>query len=189
MQKFAELCHLYQSFRTRNRDYAMRAAQFVRIFAAELAKQIEAPSAFTLPDKNRRKVLYVRPLTFDPETGNVEPLGGPADYLSWDDNDGTWEAAVGIHLEPAKNAFPKTEFTVRLKFKLHDGDIDLQIPPEGNFAIKFDDRASWQPALEHMISALVRTLNLKPWERAASQLNPSEAASEQKKKIGFIWFD
>jgi hypothetical protein len=61
VQKFTELCRLYQSFRTRNRDYAMQAAQFVRNFAAELAKQIDAPATFTMLDESRKKVLYVRP--------------------------------------------------------------------------------------------------------------------------------
>jgi hypothetical protein len=39
----------------------MQAAQFVRNFAAELAKQIDAPATFTMLDESRKKVLYVRP--------------------------------------------------------------------------------------------------------------------------------
>jgi hypothetical protein len=99
--------------------------------------------------------------------------------LLWDDKEGAWDAAVGIHLEPAKNAFPKTEFIFPLKFKLHDGDIDLEIRPDGKFQMQIDDPASWQPAFEHAISTLARTLNLKPWD----------AAQEQIEKIGFIWFE
>jgi hypothetical protein len=176
VQKFGELCRLYQGFYVRNRDYERQAAQFVWNFAAELAKQIDAPDTFIVRER-KEKVHYVRPLKFDPDTGNFDPLGR-GDLLRWVDNEGAWHAGVGIHLEPAKNAFPKTEFTIRLQFKLHNGDVDLQIPPNGAFAVKLADRATWQPALEYTIKALVITLNLKSWE-----------PYEHKEKIGFVWHD
>ena len=46
MENFSNLCRIYQDWRTRNRDYGMRAAGFVRNFAAEIATQIGAPETF-----------------------------------------------------------------------------------------------------------------------------------------------
>ncbi len=178
MQNFDELCRLFQSFRIRNRDYEMSAAQFLRNFAAEIAKQIGAPDTFSLPilppEQSRKTICYVRPLLFDPETDKVDPLG-PHDCLLWDDSEGAWAAGVGIHLELTKNSFPKTEFVVRLKFKLRDDDIDLTIPPSGEFRLKNDDRSSWQPAIEHIINRLVHMFNLA--------YEPNE-----KIEIGFVRF-
>jgi hypothetical protein len=49
LENFDELCKLYSEARRRNRDYAVKAAQFVRAFAAELGRQIGAPASFRLP--------------------------------------------------------------------------------------------------------------------------------------------
>jgi hypothetical protein len=105
MEDFEELNALYRNWRTRNRDYAMQAAQFVRQFAAEIAKQIGAPEFFTMPDK-KTKVPYVRPLKFDPHSNRFDALGR-GDTLLWDDDNGVWEAGVGIHLQPGgERSFP-----------------------------------------------------------------------------------
>lgn len=176
MQNFDELNALYRDFRTRNRNYALQAAQFVRDFAAELANHIGAPKSFRRPTDNKN-VPYIQALKFDPDPRSFDPLE-PFDYLVWNDDDGKWLAGVGVHLEPANNAFPKTEFQVELQFKLRENAIDLEVPPNGRFQIDLNDRASWRQALEHIISELARTLKLKPWE-----------ASERRESIGFVWFD
>jgi hypothetical protein len=174
MEDFDELCRLYQEWRKRNRDYALQAARFVSQFTAELAKQIAAPDVFKVPEENE-EVPYVRPLKFNPETNSFDALG-LNETLVWDDGDGLWHAGIGIHVEPGRRSFPKTEFTIRLQFKLRDGDCDLQIPPEGAFQINIHDPSGWKPAIEHTVRALVSTFKLKPWE-----------AYEQKKRIGFAW--
>ena len=186
VQNFSELCRMYHDRLTRNHNYGLQAAQFVSGFVAEVAKQIGAPDTFTMHEENK-KVRYVRPLTLKPETGILEPA---AILLRWDDNDGAWEGGVGIHLEPAENAYPKTEFATRLRFKLQDRNIDMQIPPNGQFQMTVDDRSSWQPAIEHVIARLVRTLNLQPWERYEEPPAESDGeASEQRETIGFVRFD
>ncbi|MGA3310229.1 MAG: hypothetical protein ABSD08_16710 [Xanthobacteraceae bacterium] len=186
VQNFSELCRMYHDQVTRNHNYGLQAGQFMRGFAAELAKQIGAPEMFTMHEENK-KVRYVRPLTLNPETGSLEPAGI---FLQWDDQHGVWDAGVGIHLEPAKNAFPKTEFATRLRFRLSEGNIDLEIPPNGQFQMKVDDRSSWQPAIEHIITQLARTLNLQPWERYEEPpAEPDGESPEQREIIGFLRFD
>jgi hypothetical protein len=174
MENFDELCRLYQEWRSRNRKYALQAAHFVSQFVAELANQIAAPAIFEITEENK-KVPYVRPLKFDPGTNSFKVLG-VNETLTWDDGDGSWHAGIGIHLEPGRKSFPKTEFAIRLQFKLRDGECDLEIPPEGAFQINIHDPSGWKSAIEHTITALVRTLKLKPWE-----------AYGQKSKIGFVW--
>jgi hypothetical protein len=185
VQNFSELCRMYQDRRIRNREYGMQAARFVTNLAAEIARQIGAPDTFTMHERNE-KVQYVRPLTFHPETGTLELLRLP-DTPSWDDQHGMWDAGVGIYLEPAENAFPKTEFATQLRFRLYEGNIDLEIPPNGQFQMKADDRSSWQPAIEHIITQLTQTLNLQPWERYEEP--PAEPSPEQREPIGFVRFD
>jgi hypothetical protein len=173
MEDFDELCRLYSEWRSRNRDYALQATKFVTRFAAEVARQIAAPDAFG----NDKKVSYVRPLKFDPQTNRFNLLE-LHDILVWDDDDGSWHGGVGIHLEPGGRAsFPKTEFTIRLRFKLHDNDCELQIA-SGTFELKIDDRSSWASAIEGTVSALVHNFKLKPWE-----------SYQQKQRIGFMWQD
>jgi hypothetical protein len=169
---------MYHDRVQRNHQYALQAGQFARGLAHELASQIGAPETF-VRHEDRKKVHYVRALTLDPATGQLEPA---RIFLHWDDNDGVWEAGVGIHLEAAENAYPKTEFATRLRFKLKDGNVDLEIPPNGDFQITIGDRSSWQPAIEHIIDRLSLTLNLQPWERY------DEPPEEQQQTIGFVRF-
>jgi hypothetical protein len=116
MEDFDELCRLYNEWRIRNRDYALQATQFVTRFAAELARQIAAPDAFG----RNKKISYVEPLKFDPQTHGFELLE-LHDTLAWSDDDGSWHGGVGIHLEPGgRGSFPKTEFTIQLRFKLRE---------------------------------------------------------------------
>jgi hypothetical protein len=175
MQSFDELNALYRDFRTRNRNYALQAAQFVRDFAYEFANLIGAQRSFRRPTDNK-DVPYIRPLKFDADPRAFDLLE-PFDYLEWDDDTGKWLAGIGVHLEPAKNAFPKTEFQVELQFRLLENAVDLEIPPNGTFQIDLNDRSSWQGALEHIAGELARTLKLKPWE-----------TSERTESIGFVWF-
>jgi hypothetical protein len=179
MQNFSDLCRMYHDLVQRNQRYALRAANFLRGFAEELARQVDAPPTFTMTDENRQ-VPYVRALTLNAETGNFEPAGIS---LHWDDKNGAWDGGVGIHLEPAKNAFPKTEFAARVQFKLKEDNIDLEIPPNGRFQMTIGDRASWLPAIEHIIDRLSLSLNLQPWERY------EELPTEERETIGFVRFD
>jgi hypothetical protein len=103
MEDFNELCRLYREWRTRNREYELQAAQFVRRFATEVAKQIAAPETFRLPGGGK-EVPYVSPLKFDPETESFGALAGPMDTLLWDDDDGSWHAGIGIHLLAIRRA-------------------------------------------------------------------------------------
>jgi hypothetical protein len=109
MQKFDELNRVYFDWRKRNRDYAMQAALFVQDFAAELARQIEAPKSFRLPIKGT-EVPYVRALKFDPETSNYDPLQR-GDTLFWDDNDGKPASAFILnHLDATLFQKPNLQF-------------------------------------------------------------------------------
>jgi hypothetical protein len=121
-----------------------------------------------------------------PRDKYLEELKGVADLPHWDDEEGAWEGGVGLHLEPAKNAFPKTEFTIRLRFKLQEADIDLEIPPKGHFQMKDDDRSTWQGAIEHTIDQVTRTLTLQPWEKGYEEEETEETLSEP---IGFVRFE
>ena len=94
------------------------------------------------------------------------------------DETGSWQGGIGIHLEPASNAFPKTEFTIQLELRLWERTCELRIPPDGSFTIDISDPSGWKPAIEHIIRALVTTLELQPWE-----------PSSRKGKIGFVWQD
>jgi hypothetical protein len=143
MEDFDELCRLYNEWRIRNRDYALQATQFVTRFAAELARQIAAPDAFG----RNKKISYVEPLKFDPQTHGFELLE-LHDTLAWSDDDGSWHGGVGIHLEPGgRGSFPKTEFTIQLRFKLREGDCELKIAG-GAFEFRIDDTSSWKAAIE-----------------------------------------
>jgi hypothetical protein len=181
MEDFAELCRLYQEQRVRNRNYALRAAEFVRQFAAELGRQIGAPKSFKLPPDGT-EIPYIRPLKFDQENDRFDALGGFGDCLPWNDGEGRWHAGVGIHLEPSgPRSFPKTEFTIQLRFRLQDEDCELQIASykaRETFRIKDNDASSWKPAIEHTAGVLVRGLKLEPWE-----------PYQEKQRIGFAWTD
>src|SRR5437016_1343890 len=163
MQNFDELCRAYQGWTLRNRDYNLQAAAFVTRFARELGTEIGAPPAFALQGQQPTQLLYIRPLLFDPENESFDALS-PVDTLSWDADDGAWYGGLGIHLEPAKGAFPKTEFQIALRFKLEDGEIDLQVFPETNFRMRIDDPATWRPTMEHIVAELLKFLNLQPWD-------------------------
>ena len=178
MHDFSDLCRMYHERLIRNHEYAIQAAQFIGGLAHEVAKKIGAPETFTRHDENKQ-VRYVRALTPNPETDSLEPAGI---FLHWDDKNGVWEAGVGIHLEPAKNAYPKTEFATQFRFRLQEGHIDLAIPPNDHFQMTVDDRSSWQPVIERIIERLALMLSLQPWERY------EEPPEEHQQTIGFLRF-
>jgi hypothetical protein len=132
---------------------------------------------------NGTEIPYVRPLKINRETDSFDTLDEIPDSLPWDDEEGRWLAGIGIHLEPGgRNSYPKTEFTIQLRFTLQDQRCELQVASylaEKKLELTADDASSWKAAIEYIITVLVRGFKLEPWE----------AYPAEKQKIGFTWTD